>query len=388
MRKLLVISAWLVIGFLIFGYCIEEAEASFFEEVNKAVIMSINKIVSIFGQGPIGKPPNTHFACVKGGCVLIDSAGADDCLKDAHCFNVNTCNDKTPFGSCVGDGSEKYCDGDTGMITDKCSVCGCASGYVCGSDDKCVFVGGSGNGSDGSGGSNNGLDDSSLGCIGEEQRSCGSDTGECVSGIETCVGGNWGVCAGEVRSSSEVCDDGKDNDCDGDVDEGCGGGTEGDVDDDGLNDDWEMQYFGNLYYGWDDDVDNDGIINGEEFSGGTDPTISDIEGRGGIVYIGAGIGAVIVIVVLILVIGRIAKKRKKKSQAGVEGGEGVKSGRGDESSDVGGEVRKIKAGLSEEKRAQIENYIKKARVNGFNDKQIKSSLLKVGWKEEQIEEFF
>ncbi len=45
--------------------------------------------------------------------------------------------------------------------------------------------------------------------------------GACVSGVERCVAGAWGVCEGWVAPGVESCDDARDNDCDGDVDEGC-----------------------------------------------------------------------------------------------------------------------------------------------------------------------
>ncbi len=49
-----------------------------------------------------------------------------------------------------------------------------------------------------------------------------------------------------------------------------------DTDSDGLPDDWEIQFFGNLDQGANDDPDGDGIINIDEFTGGTDPTIIDL----------------------------------------------------------------------------------------------------------------
>jgi Notch-like protein len=48
---------------------------------------------------------------------------------------------------------------------------------------------------------------------------CGSDVGECQFGTQVCVAGNFGICQGEVGSTVEICD-GKDNDCDGQIDNG------------------------------------------------------------------------------------------------------------------------------------------------------------------------
>ncbi|MBL7050800.1 hypothetical protein ISS04_01410 [Candidatus Woesearchaeota archaeon] len=62
-----------------------------------------------------------------------------------------------------------------------------------------------------------------------ETQDCGaSDVGECILGTQdrTCTSyedwGNWEECEGQINPEEEICGDGLDNDCDGEVDEGCG----------------------------------------------------------------------------------------------------------------------------------------------------------------------
>lgn len=50
--------------------------------------------------------------------------------------------------------------------------------------------------------------------------SCGTDTGECSVGKNQCRNGAL-VCEGGIRASAEICNDKKDNDCDGSTDENC-----------------------------------------------------------------------------------------------------------------------------------------------------------------------
>jgi len=61
--------------------------------------------------------------------------------------------------------------------------------------------------------------DSGCECTNGERQSCGIDLGICSSGEQTCVQGKWGVCGGEVGPLQETCN-GKDDDCNGAVDEG------------------------------------------------------------------------------------------------------------------------------------------------------------------------
>jgi hypothetical protein len=61
-------------------------------------------------------------------------------------------------------------------------------------------------------------------CLDGETRSCGPGTnkGICSDGAETCLDNEWGECVGATwRLPGDVCDNGLDDDCDGEVDEGC-----------------------------------------------------------------------------------------------------------------------------------------------------------------------
>ncbi|MDH5493543.1 MAG: MopE-related protein, partial [Myxococcales bacterium] len=69
----------------------------------------------------------------------------------------------------------------------------------------------------------NGLDDDCDGAIDEDlARSCGTDVGACQSGTQSCRGGAYSVCEGLIGPTPEICDGLIDDDCDGTVDNGCG----------------------------------------------------------------------------------------------------------------------------------------------------------------------
>jgi len=79
----------------------------------------------------------------------------------------------------------------------------------------------------------NGIDDDCDGAVDEgcscepgETKICGEDfgtVGPCQPGTQTCLeDGSWTPCEGAVGPAADVCDDGIDNDCDGEADEGCG----------------------------------------------------------------------------------------------------------------------------------------------------------------------
>ena len=62
----------------------------------------------------------------------------------------------------------------------------------------------------------------SVDCQDGDERACGYDNvGVCKSGTQYCENGFWSMCYGTKGPEIEVCDDQKDNDCDGETDEQC-----------------------------------------------------------------------------------------------------------------------------------------------------------------------
>ena len=216
--------------------------------------------------------------------------------------------------------------------------------------------------------------------------------------------------------ATEVCNDGKDNDCDGlidNADTSCGDGpgicnpswsctawspdpcqigetqtrtcTDSnncgvltnkplesrvfsgvhdyggvDSDNDGLPDEWEYSYFGNLYQGPNDDFDNDGYTNAQEYAKGTNPKVSDRAGGGGLTTI-----LLVVLIVLIVAGGIIFAyfklKGKKKSS------------------------KQFQSGFIGTSNKELVDYVKKSREYGMGDDEIKSKLLEAGWKKRDID---
>ena len=114
----------------------------------------------------------------------------------------------------IDEGLTRICGTDTGACTTGVETCSA------GAWGSCTGTGPTAE-------SCNGLDDDCDGVIDQITRPCGSSTGSCRTGTETCMSGAWtGMCVGGIGPTMEVCNT-ADDDCDGSTDEGNPGGGAG-----------------------------------------------------------------------------------------------------------------------------------------------------------------
>lgn len=155
---------------------------------------------------------------------------------------TQTCDISGTFGTCVGEvlpsaeacnGTDDDCNGnvDDGFKTITCGMGACqvtVDGCSMGMPGECIPLPPAiDEACDGTDDNCNGQVDEGCLCIDGQTQSCytgpnGTDgVGACVSGSQTCVGGAWGACAGDVLPMVETCN-AIDDDCDGVVDEELG----------------------------------------------------------------------------------------------------------------------------------------------------------------------
>lgn len=141
-------------------------------------------------------------------------------LPDGSCSAWTACSVNNLENLC-NDQTDDDCDG----LTD-CADSDCAASLYCRDNDNDGYAASvdcndnNANINPGKAEICNGIDDNCNNQVDEQlTRSCGTDTGICQAGTETCIDSFWQGCTA-VQPTNEICDN-LDNDCDGQTDEGC-----------------------------------------------------------------------------------------------------------------------------------------------------------------------
>lgn len=164
------------------------------------------------------------------GKVCVQSTKTKDCSADKPCPTGQTCQNNVcvPDTNCK-DGDTRECytgkDGTQGVGTCKVGTQTCSNQKWSSCENETVpskeICDGKDNDCDGTPD-----EDLNCSCKAGQTRECYSGdaqtkgVGECSAGTQTCKADNtWGECNGEKLPTKEVCDDNKDNDCNGRTDE-------------------------------------------------------------------------------------------------------------------------------------------------------------------------
>ena len=181
-------------------------------------------------EGCAGCTPGDSRPC--GSDRGLCTAGVQLCSEQDGEGRWGDCQGGTPpVAELCGDGLDQDCDGSTDEGCD-CTEgasrwCGTSQGTCAAGRQTCRqghwstcegALGPEDEQCDGLDNDCDGITDDGCECVDGLVRSCGTETGVCQSGTQTCSDGRWGECVGEVTPDPELCN-GQDDDCDGQVDE-------------------------------------------------------------------------------------------------------------------------------------------------------------------------
>ncbi|MFN3198496.1 MAG: MopE-related protein [Bradymonadia bacterium] len=163
-----------------------------------------------YGRGPGCLGPDCDDNDNRVNPVAVEQCnGVDDDCNGVTDDNLIAPDCAQQFGVCAG--ARKTCGGAEGWL-DCSGPASYGPQYEGGSESLC----------DGLDNNCDGRTDEGCPCNPGQSRPCGQAEGECRQGVQNCSdGGTWGACESEVGPQNEVCD-GRDNDCDGNIDEEVG----------------------------------------------------------------------------------------------------------------------------------------------------------------------
>ncbi len=166
-----------------------------------------------------------------GSCIDEDDDGyGEGCALGPDCDDENA--NASPAGTETCDGADNDCDGTTdedltgpscgltdGVCAGATARCGGEDGFLaCDATDYGADYEATEAACDGLDNDCDGTTDEGCPCEDGETQACGIDVGACMPGTQTCTGGTFGACVGEVGPMGESCN-GLDDDCDGMMDE-------------------------------------------------------------------------------------------------------------------------------------------------------------------------
>lgn len=176
------------------------------------------------GGSSVGASDTGGVDAAGGDAMGGDAAGGMDAMggaggqatSDCHPGDVQSCWE-TPDGQPFGTPQPAEAVGSCLLGERKCAEDGtwgqCLGAVAPQAKDSCT---------PGNDANCNGIPNEECPCTGTEERSCGSDVGNCVKGTQKCADGIWGECVGEVKpAASDSCDATDDANCNDIPHEGC-----------------------------------------------------------------------------------------------------------------------------------------------------------------------